>query len=85
MGDRGPEPKITPDELLSSFQNRPDPCEPRTASDVAEEFDVARRTALKLLQQTAEETPIETKKIGARARVWWLPYNCVGNIETEQQ
>ncbi|WP_136603032.1 PAS domain S-box protein [Salinigranum halophilum] len=48
------------------------PGEPMTASEVAEAVGCVRRTAHKHLSRLAEGSSVETKKVGARARVWWL-------------
>jgi Mn-dependent DtxR family transcriptional regulator len=76
MGKRGPNPEVTADDIFSIFTELDDPCEPLTTADIAEELDIAQRTALKQLKRTENETPLKSKKIGARARVWWLPYEC---------
>jgi PAS domain S-box-containing protein len=47
--------------------------EPVTASEVAKGIGCVRRTAHKHLTRLAEGGVVETKKVGARARVWWLP------------
>jgi HTH-type transcriptional regulator, bacterioopsin transcriptional activator and related proteins len=44
---------------------------PLTASEVAEEVGVSRRTAYERLQCLVDHGDIETKKVGARGRVWW--------------
>jgi len=47
--------------------------EPRTASEVADALGCARRTAYGKLEELAEQGALETKKVGARGRVWWRP------------
>jgi len=47
--------------------------EPMTASEVAETVGCVRRTAHKHLTSLAESGAVETKKVGARARIWWAP------------
>jgi len=49
------------------------PGEPVTASELADVMECTRRTAYDRLQRLAEDGEIETKKIGARGRVWWRP------------
>jgi predicted DNA binding protein/GAF domain-containing protein len=44
---------------------------PFTAPEVAERVGCARRTAHKKLTRLADEGVVETKKVGARGRVWW--------------
>jgi DNA-binding MarR family transcriptional regulator len=50
-----------------------DDTEPRTTSEVAEELDVAQKTAYNKLEQLREEGEIEKKNIGGLAVVWWCP------------
>lgn len=73
MGERGPDSEITPEDIVSLFRDREDSCEPLTASEVADKLDCARRTAHKWLNIAEEETTIQSKKVGGRARIWWLP------------
>lgn len=46
--------------------------EPRTATEVADELGIVRRTALNKLNELAEEDQIHKKKVGSRAVVWWV-------------
>jgi GAF domain-containing protein len=46
---------------------------PFTASEVAARVDCVRRTAHKKLTRLADTGRLETKKVGARGRVWWRP------------
>ena len=48
------------------------PGEPMTANEVATTVGCVRRTAHKHLSRLADEADVETKKVGSRARVWWL-------------
>ena len=73
MGDRGPDPAVSPEQVLEKFLERDDHCEPLTTAEVAKMLDIAKRTALKQLNRAEKETPLESKKVGASARVWWLP------------
>ena len=45
---------------------------PFTTSEVAEGLDLGRRATYARLEQLAERGCIETKKVGASGRVWWL-------------
>jgi PAS domain S-box-containing protein len=63
----------TPNEALGVFTEADAPCAPMTASEVADELDCARRTAYSKLEELADEGELETKKVGARGRVWWRP------------
>lgn len=72
MGERGPEPDYDEDDVYEIFEDQQDPCEPRTATEVAEALDCSRSTAYNLLQELAEKGVLESKKVGARGRVWWM-------------
>jgi len=52
---------------------REDPGRPVTAGDVVDELGIARRTAHNKLGALVERGVLETRKIGARGRVWWRP------------
>jgi PAS domain S-box-containing protein len=45
--------------------------EPVTTPEVAERLGLGRRTAYGRLERLVEEGRLETKKVGANARVWW--------------
>jgi len=47
--------------------------EPRTTPEVAERLDLGRRSTYARLERLVEHGRIETKKVGANARVWWRP------------
>ena len=55
------------------FESRDDYAEPLTASEVADEIQCSRRTALNKLHELQEETDLTSKKVGGRSRVWWIP------------
>ena len=59
---------VEPDDVLSLFTD----AEPRTASEVADELGIARRTALNKLNELADQDRIQRKEVGARAVVWWV-------------
>ena len=46
---------------------------PRTTSEVADWLEVGRRSAYDRLERLVERDRLETKKVGASARVWWRP------------
>lgn len=47
--------------------------EPRTASEVAEELGIVRRTAYNKLAELEGQGKLKKKKVGGRAVVWWKP------------
>lgn len=71
----GRETEFTKSAVVEVFRNRADYAEPLTASEIAEELDCSRRTALNKLYELAEETDVTSKKVGGRSRVWWIPVN----------
>ena len=46
--------------------------EPWTTPEVAERLDLGRRSTYARLERLVERNLLETKKVGANARVWWL-------------
>jgi DNA-binding Lrp family transcriptional regulator len=59
--------------VLSVFEERSDRARPVTASDVMEAVGCSRRTAHNKLNELVEEGVLETRKVGSRSRVWWVP------------
>ncbi|PSP85518.1 hypothetical protein BRC96_01945 [Halobacteriales archaeon QS_6_64_34] len=57
-------------ETLALFQAEG---EPLTTAEVADSLDVGRRTTYGRLETLVEHDRLETKKVGANARVWWRP------------
>ncbi|WP_331236473.1 PAS domain S-box protein [Natronorarus salvus] len=47
--------------------------EPRTTPEVAERLDLGRRSTYARLERLVDHDRLETKKVGANARVWWRP------------
>lgn len=73
MGTRGPSVTYTTEDVLRVFRQRSDSYEPMTSSEIAEALECSRQTAVNRLEELTEESSLETKKVGARGRVWWLP------------
>ena len=63
--------RITPTDVLTACDSAGMAHEPVTASEVAEELGCTRRAALNKLDELAERGDINSKKVGARSRVWW--------------
>jgi len=57
-------------ETLAIFE--PDGA-PRTTTEVAEQFDLGRRSAYERLERLVDHDRLETKKVGGNGRVWWRP------------
>ncbi|WP_135851512.1 bacterio-opsin activator domain-containing protein [Halorussus salinus] len=60
-------------DALAVFDCADSPSMPYTTSEVADELDCSRRTAYNRLERLVERGDLETKKVGARGRVWWRP------------
>lgn len=65
--------RIRPEDVLAVFDERDDQARPLTANDVMDAVDCSRRTAHDKLEGLVEEGLLETRKVGARSRVWWTP------------
>lgn len=65
--------RIDPTTVLDVFEAREDQARPLTAGDIVDELDIARRTAHNKLNALVERGVLETRKVGARGRVWWTP------------
>jgi predicted ArsR family transcriptional regulator len=67
----GRNPEITDDEILEVFRRSSDPV--LSTSDVSSEFDITHRGVRDRLEGLEEEGLLKSKKVGARAIVWWDP------------
>jgi len=65
--------RIPPEAVLDVFDARDDQSRPLTAADVVDELEIARRTAHNKLNALVERGVLDTRKVGARGRVWWTP------------
>jgi len=68
---RGPKPRVSDEEILQTFRQSPDPV--LTASEVAAELPIKRRSVYDRLSQLEEAETLKSKKVGGRTTVWWLP------------
>ncbi|MDG5776581.1 bacterio-opsin activator domain-containing protein [Haloarculaceae archaeon H-GB2-1] len=69
MVESAPEPAA----VLSVCESLAPPGTPLTTAEVAAEFDCTDRTIYNKLDALVEASELATKKVGARARVWWVP------------
>lgn len=67
----GPNPSITDNEILSLFQNTTDPV--LSTAEVTEQAPLARRSVYDRLVALREDGKLDSKEIGGRNTVWWLP------------
>ena len=65
--------RIPPEAALEAFEQREDLGRPLTAADVMDALDCSRRTAHNKLNALVDDGRLETRKIGSRGRVWWVP------------
>jgi hypothetical protein len=65
--------KVPVDAVLAVFEERSDRARPLTATDIMEAVGCSRRTAHNKLNELVEEGRLETRKVGSRSRVWWVP------------
>ncbi|WP_416838380.1 PAS domain S-box protein [Haloferax sp. DFSO52] len=68
MGNRSGDRKA---ETLAVFEQTRETGEPLTTQEVTERLDCTRRTAYNRLTRLADKGLIQTKKVGARGRIWW--------------
>lgn len=61
----------SPAEVLEVVDALGPPGTPLTTPEVAAEFDCTDRTVYNKLETLVENGELETKKVGARGRVWW--------------
>lgn len=67
---------MPPGQLTASLRETValfDDATPLTTSEVAQSLGIGRRGAYDRLDRLAERGRVETKKVGASARVWWRP------------
>lgn len=60
---------MSDDELISVFADTDDPV--LTASEIADQVAIGKRAVLNRLDALHEQGTVESKEVGARARVWW--------------
>lgn len=65
--------RLPPETVLDVFDRREDRARPVTAGDVVDALDVSRRTALNKLNELVAGGSLESRSVGARARVFWRP------------
>jgi DeoR/GlpR family transcriptional regulator of sugar metabolism len=59
------------EEVLAAIENARYPFV--TATDLADVFDVQNRTILDRLNELQEAGEVKSRKVGARAVIWWIP------------
>jgi len=72
MNSPAPNTQYRLSDILALFEDT-DRYEPFTAKEVAEDLGCSRRTALNKLDDLQKRGEVDSKKVGARGRVWWRP------------
>ncbi|QFU83297.1 helix-turn-helix domain-containing protein [Natronorubrum aibiense] len=76
--------RIPPEDVLAVFDSRTDRARPLTASDVMDALECSRRTAHNKLNALVDDGALETRKVGARGRVWWVPLDGEPTVPPER-
>jgi len=74
MGDSskpGPKPSVTDEEILDLFRESSDPA--LSTMEVTEQLPLKRRSVYDRLESLVEEGRLESKPIGGRNTIWWIP------------
>ena len=58
---------------------------PQTTTEVAAQLDLGRRSTYDRLERLVERDRLETKKVGASARVWWHPPAAAGRATAGEE
>lgn len=67
----GRKPRVEDSDILEVFKETADPV--LSTAEVADAVPIKRRGTLNRLQSLKEEGELESKQIGGRNTVWWLP------------
>lgn len=70
-GKPGPKPSVTDEEILAVFRETTDPV--LSTAEVAEQLTLERRSVYDRLVSLRDDGALESKQIGGRNTVWWLP------------
>jgi Fe2+ or Zn2+ uptake regulation protein len=70
----GPERTVKREEVLDvMLDNKDDEYEPWTVMELDDFFDANAESIRRRLKELQELGKVKTKKVGSRARVWWIP------------
>ena len=70
---RGPDREVTRKAVKEVMVERGSSSEPWTSSELAEILGCSSDTVYHRLRELETLDEIRTKKVGARARIWWIP------------
>lgn len=71
VSDGGRKPRVTDDDLLEVLRLADDPV--LSTAEIAESVSIQRRSVLNRLRRLENEKKVDSKTIGGRNTVWWLP------------
>ena len=71
MGQGGRPRTVSDEEILTAVRSTGGPA--ANTGEIAEQLPLSRRCVHSRLTDLAEEGTLETKAMGKRARIWWLP------------
>ena len=66
----GRKPTVSDEDILKEIALAPDPIV--TAVEIAEDIEMTQQGAHSRLESLEEQSFVRSKKVGSRARVWWL-------------
>jgi len=67
----GRKPRVTDEDLLDVFRSTTDPV--LSTAEVADDVPIKRRGVLNRLRSLEDTGDLESKQIGGRNTVWWIP------------
>lgn len=67
----GRKPTISDEEILELFRQSSDPI--LSTSEVSGRLSLSRRQMLDRLKSLEDDGVIQSKSVGSRGKVWWLP------------
>lgn len=67
----GPEREVRRNDVFEQMLRRDDPREPWTVGELARALNCAESTVYNRLRELKTQGRVDTKEVGASARVWW--------------
>lgn len=67
----GPEREVRRNDVIEAMGERADPREPWTVSELADRLGCGETTVYSRLRELKTQGRVDTKEVGASARVWW--------------
>ncbi|WP_431357803.1 FaeA/PapI family transcriptional regulator [Haloarcula marina] len=77
MSTRGPDPKVTDEEIIETVRSADPPFV--TTGDIAEAVCLSTERARQRLNKLNEQGTIDRMKVGSSAVVYWLPESVTGS------